>query len=34
MPRQIAPYHFRLDWLMWFIPLSPAYAGDWFVPFL
>lgn len=31
---QIAPYHLRLDWLMWFIPLSPAYAGDWFVRFL
>jgi hypothetical protein len=29
-PPQIAPYHLRLDWLMWFIPLSPAYAADWF----
>jgi hypothetical protein len=34
LPRQIAPYHLRLDWLMWFIPISPAYAGDWFVRFL
>jgi hypothetical protein len=34
MPRQIAPYHLRLDWLMWFIPISPAYAGDWFSRFL
>jgi hypothetical protein len=34
MPRQIAPYHLRLDWLMWFIPISPAYAGDWFTRFL
>ena len=34
MPRQIAPYHLRLDWLMWFIPISPAYAGDWFSRFV
>lgn len=34
VPRQIAPYHLRLDWLMWFIPLSPAYAGEWFTRFL
>ncbi|MGW2555151.1 lipase maturation factor family protein [Streptomyces sp. NPDC001635] len=29
-PRQFAPYHLRLDWLMWFAALSPAYAGSWF----
>ncbi|MER6977411.1 lipase maturation factor family protein [Streptomyces carpinensis] len=29
-PRQFAPYHLRLDWLMWFVALSPAYAGAWF----
>ncbi|MEU7057314.1 lipase maturation factor family protein [Streptomyces sp. NPDC046197] len=29
-PRQYAPYHLRLDWLMWFVALSPAYAGAWF----
>ncbi|GHE94708.1 lipase maturation factor family protein [Streptomyces griseoluteus] len=29
-PRQYAPYHLRLDWLMWFAALSPAYAGEWF----
>jgi hypothetical protein len=34
LPPQIAPYHLRLDWLMWFIPISPAYAGEWFVRFL
>ena len=28
-PRQFAPYHLRLDWLMWFAALSPAYAGGW-----
>ncbi len=33
-PPQVAPYHLRLDWLMWFLPLSPAYGEDWFVPFL
>jgi hypothetical protein len=34
MPPQIAPYHLRLDWLMWFLPLSPIYGEGWFVPFL
>ncbi|MEV4946784.1 lipase maturation factor family protein [Streptomyces sp. NPDC053755] len=34
MPRQFAPYHLRLDWLMWFAALSPGYARDWFGPFL
>ena len=28
-PRQCAPYHLRLDWLMWFAALSPAYAQGW-----
>jgi hypothetical protein len=31
---QVAPYHLRLDWLMWFLPLSPGYGDRWFVPFL
>ena len=34
LPPQIAPYHIRLDWLLWFIPLSPRYGGDWFVRFV
>ncbi|MCX4530726.1 lipase maturation factor family protein [Streptomyces sp. NPDC002596] len=34
LPRQFAPYHLRLDWLMWFAALSPAYAHPWFGPFL
>lgn len=34
MPGQVAPYHLRLDWLMWFLPLSPGYGEGWFVPFL
>ncbi|MFE0731207.1 lipase maturation factor family protein [Streptomyces antibioticus] len=29
-PRQFAPYHLRLDWMMWFAALSPSYAGAWF----
>lgn len=24
-PRQIAPYHLRLDWLMWFAAMSPVF---------
>ncbi|WP_409234615.1 lipase maturation factor family protein [Streptomyces sp. PA5.6] len=31
-PRQFAPYHLRLDWMMWFAGLSPAYARSWFGP--
>ncbi|MBZ4019075.1 lipase maturation factor family protein [Streptomyces purpurogeneiscleroticus] len=34
MPRPYAPYHLRLDWLMWFAALSPGYAGRWFGPLL
>ncbi|MFH9649793.1 lipase maturation factor family protein [Streptomyces anulatus] len=33
MPRLFAPYHLRLDWMMWFAALSPAYARSWFGPF-
>ena len=33
-PRQFAPYHLRLDWLMWFLALSPSYGRSWFRPFL
>ncbi|WP_267241919.1 lipase maturation factor family protein [Streptomyces sp. PR69] len=33
LPRQYAPYHLRLDWMMWFAALSPAYARPWFGPF-
>jgi hypothetical protein len=31
-PRQVAPYHLRLDWLMWFAALSPGYAEEWLTP--
>ena len=33
-PRQWAPYHLRLDWLMWFAALSPQYARGWLRPLL
>ncbi|WP_327351766.1 lipase maturation factor family protein [Streptomyces sp. NBC_01304] len=32
MPRQFAPYHLRLDWMLWFAALSPSYARAWFGP--
>lgn len=34
LSRQFAPYHLRLDWLMWFAALSPAHAAPWFGPFM
>ncbi|WP_454197285.1 lipase maturation factor family protein [Nocardia sp. Marseille-Q1738] len=34
LPRQWAPYHLRLDWLMWFAAFSPHYAREWLGPFL
>ncbi len=34
LPRQWAPYHLRLDWLMWFAAISPQYAHSWFRPFI
>lgn len=33
IPRQYAPYHLRLDWLMWFLPLRSVHE-DWFYAFL
>jgi Lipase maturation factor len=34
LPRQWAPYHLRLDWLMWFAAISPGYAQAWLTPLL
>ena len=34
VPAQWAPYHLRLDWLMWFAAISPQYAHPWFRPFM
>ncbi|MGW4479769.1 lipase maturation factor family protein [Rhodococcus triatomae] len=33
-PRQVAPYHLRLDWLMWFAAISPGYGDRWFGGFV
>lgn len=33
IPRQFAPYHLRLDWLMWFLPLGRSLE-DWFTMLL
>ena len=33
-PPQWAPYHLRLDWLMWFVALSPTYGRAWLGRFL
>lgn len=33
-PPQIAPYHLRLDWLMWFAGFTPYYNEPWFVNFV
>jgi hypothetical protein len=28
MPPQVAPYHLRLDWMIWFLSFSVAVTGD------
>ncbi|HEY1251847.1 MAG TPA: lipase maturation factor family protein [Thermoanaerobaculia bacterium] len=33
-PPQIAPYHLRLDWLMWFCGFTPWYGQPWFANFM
>jgi len=33
-PPQIAPYHLRLDWLMWFAAMSSYQDHPWFVHFI
>ncbi|GAA5026196.1 lipase maturation factor family protein [Microbacterium fluvii] len=33
VPRWFAPYHLRLDWLMWFLPLGRS-LDDWFAMFV
>ena len=34
LPPQYAPYHLRLDWLMWFAAMSSPRYHEWFMPFL
>lgn len=33
-PRQWAPFHLRLDWMMWFAGLRPSREFEWLVPFM
>jgi len=33
-PPQVAPYHLRLDWLMWFVGISTTYGSSWLQGFL
>jgi hypothetical protein len=33
-PPQVAPYHLRLDWLMWFAAMSSYPQHPWFVHFM
>ena len=34
MPPQVAPYHLRLDWLMWFAAMPSPYYDPWFIRLL
>jgi hypothetical protein len=34
MPAQFAPYHLRLDWLMWFAAMPSPYYDPWFIRLL
>ena len=34
VPRQFAPYHLRLDWMMWFLALGSPAQYTWFTRFL
>jgi hypothetical protein len=33
-PPIIAPYHLRLDWLMWFAPFGPCDSSPWLLTFM
>jgi hypothetical protein len=34
LPPQVAPYHLRLDWLMWFEAMAPSPQSGWFFTLL
>lgn len=34
LPPQVAPYHLRLDWLMWFAAMPSPYYDPWFINLL
>lgn len=33
VPRQFAPYHLRLDWLMWFAAMESPFRHQWLIAF-
>jgi hypothetical protein len=34
LPSQIAPFHLRLDWLIWFAAFNPSVNDPWFIHFV
>jgi len=34
MPPQVTPYHYKLDWQMWFAAMSPYHQNPWIVSLL
>ncbi|TMD11735.1 MAG: lipase maturation factor family protein [Chloroflexi bacterium] len=34
IPRQFAPYHLRLDWLMWFAAMESPFRHQWLIAFV
>ncbi len=34
MPPLVSPYHYKLDWQMWFAAMGPYQYQPWFVPFV
>jgi hypothetical protein len=34
LPPQYAPYHLRLDWLMWFAAMESPFRHQWFIAFM
>lgn len=34
IPPQVTPYHYKLDWQMWFAAMSPYYQNPWIVSLL
>ena len=33
-PSQVSPYHYKIDWQMWFAAMSTAYQNPWFISFI
>jgi hypothetical protein len=34
MPPIVSPYHYKIDWQMWFAAMSPYQYHSWFPPFI